>query len=576
MSRGADMVRCPRKRAYGLCFALAITAALVQTGAVALAHAAPASAALAGRVTSPTGAPMEGVIIGASLAGSTITLEVVSNQAGDYDFPASRLAPGRYRLEIRAIGYALAGPSEVTVHPGSMATANLSLRTATDIDDQMTNSDWLISMPGNLSQKDLLLNCTTCHTIERIVTSHFTAQDFKGVMQVMAGFANQASDLSPQRKLKLPQSIAANWGGGKTTLARFMASINASATGRLRYPLKNLPRPSGRGTDVIYTVYALPRPSIQPHDVVVDASGRVFFSEFGGDYLGQLDPRTGKVREYPIPTMRPQQPTGSLDLEFDEQGNLWVARMNQAGVVEFNYKTHKFKVYEVPKPYRTVTTQQPMVAPEHWEVDGKVWMSAESLPGLYRVDIRTGKWQRWLPYGVMKGGGGGEYAFGRPHSVYGVYSDKHNNAFFCDFSGQNIGEIDARTGKVTLYPTPTPQSRPRRGQLDAEGRLWFAEWRANKLGEFNTKTHKFKEWPIPVPYFAPYQVVRDKHGDLWAGGMSSDRIVRMNPKTGKVTVYLLPGSTNIRHMFVDDSGPRPVLWIGSNHGGAIIRMEPLD
>jgi virginiamycin B lyase len=563
-------------RRSGFCFTLALAAVLGLAGFLPVAQAAATRAAIAGRVTSPMGHPMEGVVVGATRAGSTITIDVVSNRAGEYDLPASRVGPGRYHLEIRAVGYALAGPSDVTVRRGSTTTANLSLRTVTDIDDQMTNSDWLISMPGDLQQKDLLLNCTTCHTIERIVTSHFTAQDFKGVMQVMAGFANQASDLEPQRKLKLPASIAAHWGGGKATLRKFMASINESRTGKLNYPLKTLPRPSGRGTDVIYTVYALPRPSIQPHDVVVDRSGRVWFSEFGDQYLGELDPGTGKVKEYPVPVSRPKEPKGDLDLEFDEQGNLWIARMNQGGVAEFNYETHKFKVYEVPKPFISVTTQQPMLAPEHWELDGEVWMNAESLPGLYGVNIRTGKWRRFLPYGVMKGGGGGEYAFGRPHSVYGVYSDSHNNAFFLDFSGENIGEIDARTGKITLFPTPTPHSRPRRGEMDAHDRLWFAEWRGNKIGEFDTRTHQFKEWPIPVPYFAPYQVVRDKHGDLWAGGMSSDRIVRLNPKTGKATVYLLPGSTNIRHMFVDDSGPRPVLWIGSNHGGAIIRMEPLD
>jgi virginiamycin B lyase len=564
------------ERYSGIRLALATAAALVLTGILPVAYAAAPRAALIGRIISPEGRPMEGVVVGASPAGSTITTEVVSNHAGEYDFPASRVGPGRYHLEIRAIGYALAGPADVSVGPETTTTANLSLRTVTAIADQMTNSDWLISMPGDRQQKDLLLNCTTCHTIERIVTSHFTAQDFKGVMEVMAGFANQASDLEPQRKLELPASIAAHWGGGKATLRSFMASINESKTGKLNYPLKTLPRPSGRGTDVVYTVYALPRPSIQPHDVVVDRAGRVWFSEFGDDYLGELDPRTGKVEEYPIPTERPEEPKGSLDLEFDEQGNLWIARMNQGGVAQFNYETHKFKVYEVPKPYISVTTQQPMVAPEHWEVNGEVWMSAESLPGLYGVNIRTGKWRRFLPYGVMKGGDGGEYAFGRPHSVYGVYSDSRNDAFFCDFSGESIGEIDARTGKITLFPTPTPHSRPRRGEMDAHDRLWFAEWRGNKFGEFDTRTHKFTEWPVPVPYFAPYQVVRDKQGDLWAGGMSSDRIVRLNPTTGKMTVYLLPGSTNIRHMFVDNSGAGPVLWIGSNHGGNIIRMEPLD
>lgn len=557
-------------------FALATAAALVLTGPLPMAHAAAPRAALAGEVTSPEGRPMEGVVIGATREGSTISTEVVSNHQGDYDFPASRMGPGRYQLRIRAIGYALAGPGAVTVREGSTTTANLSLRTVKDMDDQMTNADWLISTRGNRRQKDLLLNCTTCHTVERIVTSHFTAQDFGGVIQVMAGFANQASDLEPQRKLEIPQSIAAHWGEGKATLARFMASNDESVTGKLPYPLKTLPRPTGEGTDVIYTVYALPRPSIQPHDVVVDASGTVFFSEFGDDYLGELDPTTGKVKEYRIRTVRPKEPTGSLDLEFDGQGNLWVARMNQGGIAEFDKETGKFKVYQVAKPLLTVTTQDPMVAPEHRQVDGKVWMNAESIPGLYRVDIRTGKWQVWKPYGVMKGGGGGEYAFGRPHSVYGVYTDDRNNAWFCDFSGENIGEIDARSGKVTLFPTPTPHSRPRRGEMDAQGRLWFAEWLANKIGMFDTRTHKFKEWPVPVPFFAPYQVVRDRNGELWTGGMSSDRIVRLNPQTGKMTVYLLPDSTNIRRMFVDDSGPRPVLWIGNNHGASIIRMEPLD
>ena len=29
-------------------------------------------------------------------------------------------------------------------------------------------------------------------------------------------------------------------------------------------------------------------------------------------------------------------------------------------------------------------------------------------------------------------------------------------------------------------------------------------------------------------------------------------------------------------VFVDDAGARPVLWVGSNHGASIIKVEPLD
>ncbi|HET9116744.1 MAG TPA: carboxypeptidase regulatory-like domain-containing protein, partial [Pseudonocardiaceae bacterium] len=427
MIRVGRMIRSRSRSALAIAAALMLTAWLPAMGV----NAAASHSALSGRVTSPGGAPIEGVIVSAARLRSTITFSVVSDRTGHYDFAASRIGPGRYELAVRAVGYALSGPRQVTVRRGRTTTADLSLRSVADTDDQLTNADWLLSMPGNVQQKDLLLNCTTCHTLERIVTSRFTAQDFMGVMHQMSLFANQSFDLNPQMRLKMTKSQEGTWGTGKQTLAKFMASVNESASGKLDYPLKSLPRPSGAGTDVIYTTYALPQPSIQPHDVAVDRWGRVWFSDFGGDNLGELDPRTGKVTEYPFPTTRPKEPKGALDLEFDQQGNLWIARMNQGGVAEFNYKTHAFKVYEVPKPFRTLATQQPMVAPEHWEVDGKVWMSDESLPGVYRVNIRTGHWRRWLPYGTMKGGGGGEYAFGRPHSVYGIYADKHNNLFFC-------------------------------------------------------------------------------------------------------------------------------------------------
>jgi hypothetical protein len=40
--------------------------------------------------------------------------------------------------------------------------------------------------------------------------------------------------------------------------------------------------------------------------------------------------------------------------------------------------------------------------------------------------------------------------------------------------------------------------------------------------------------------------------------------------------YLLPRSTNIRRVFVDDRGAIPALWVGNNHGASIVKLEPLD
>src|ERR1700693_982435 len=68
---------------------------------------AQATDALTGIVTSAEEGVMEGVLVSAKKAGSTITLTVVSDKDGRYSFSASRLEPGSYALHIRAIGYDL-------------------------------------------------------------------------------------------------------------------------------------------------------------------------------------------------------------------------------------------------------------------------------------------------------------------------------------------------------------------------------------------------------------------------------------------------------------------------------------
>ena len=136
--------------------------------------------------------------------------------------------------------------------------------------------------------------------------------------------------------------------------------------------------------------------------------------------------------------------------------------------------------------------------------------------------------------------------------------------------------IDAKTGEVKIYETPTISSGPRRGKMDAEDRLWFGQYRGNRIAMFDTKTAQFKEWLVPTPWSGPYDVDIDKNGEAWTGSMLNDRIARLNTKSGDIVEYLLPRSTNVRRVFVENHGPRTTFWVGSNHGASIIKLEPLD
>ena len=540
--------------------ALALAFAGVHPG-TALAQG---SAALHGQVSSAEEGFMEGVVVSAKKAGSTVTTSVVSDAQGRFSFPSGKLGSGSFSLKIRATGYELDGPGLVEITLALPVAVELKLRKVRDITPQMTNAEWIASFPGTPDQKKFLYGCVGCHTLERVAKSKHDAAGFMQVMKRMATYANNSHVDRPQVRL-VARDPMRDFGPDSDKQAAYLATLNQSS-GAWSYPLKALPRAKGKGTRAVITEYDLPRRPLMPHDVIVDREGIVWLSQFDQQFLGRFDPRTLNYTEFAIPVQRPDYPKGTLDLEVDPEGNLWLSHMFQSGIVKFDKKTEKFQAFPLPPGVVNENSQQSMVGPQRWTVDRKVWLNDAGIPGMHRLDMATGKFETWTPYKDMKG----------PHSVYGIYADSKNNIFFMDFGGENVGRIEAATGKLTLFPTPTPRSRPRRGRMDDQDRVWFAEWRAEKIGMFDTRTEKFKEWNVPTPYTAPYDVVLDKNGKVWTAGMNTDRVLRMDLETGEFTEYPLPSQTNIRRVFVDNSSTPPAFWVGNNHHAAIVKVEPLE
>ncbi|MGA7070265.1 virginiamycin B lyase family protein [Bradyrhizobium sp.] len=527
-----------------------------------------AGPALSGTVTAGSEA-LEGVLVSARKSGSTITVTVVSGKAGRYSFPATKLEPGAYSLRIRAVGYDLDGPTEASVAADKTTTADLALRATKDLASQLTNAEWLASMPGTDAQKGQLLNCVGCHTLARPLNSKYTADEFLTmILPRMQGYVNQSMPSHPQ--LRHAERLKEERGDQRVQVYRgvadYLASVNLSSHPTWNFEFKTLPRPTGAATRVIYTEYDLPRETIEPHDVIVDVNGMVWFSSFGEQNLGRLDPRTGKLTEFAIPEHKPGFPTGLLGLRSDAEGNLWFGNMYQATIARFDPKTETFKFWPLEGEGNIDAAQINMVSPQSSGVDGKVWAQNNGFAGIHRLDVATGKLETFEPFKGMSG----------PHNVYDVIPDSKNNVYFTDFRQRHIGRLDAKTGQIDLYETPTPGSAPRRGSMDAQDRLWFGEYRGDRIGMFDTKKEEFREWQVPPKWSSPYDVVVDRNGQAWTGSMLSDQVTRLNPVTGETINYLLPRSTNIRRVFVDNSTTPVSFWVGNNHGASIVKVEPLE
>jgi virginiamycin B lyase len=261
----------------GLFRAVAAAFALVLVHAIGAPPAAAQDAALTGQVTSAEEGPMEGVIVSAKKDASNITISVISNAQGRYSFPAARLEPGAYKLAIRAVGYELDGAGAAEVTGGNAVTNDLKLRKTRNLSKQLTNTEWMMSVPGTDDDKLQLINCVSCHTVERIMKSTYNAEELVQVITRMNGYAQVSQPIKPQRRVD--QERASNPERFRKA-AEFLATVNLSSAPRWEYELKTLPRIKGRGTNVIITEYDLPRPTIEPHDVIV-ADGSVWYTNFG-------------------------------------------------------------------------------------------------------------------------------------------------------------------------------------------------------------------------------------------------------------------------------------------------------
>lgn len=527
--------------------------------------------ALAGAVTSRQEGPMEGVVVTARRDGANFSVSVVTDARGRYAFPRENLEPGRYGVRLRAVGYDADEPGPVTVKAGGASTFNLRLHPTANLSAQLTSLEWVMSMPGTPEQKNLLVrrtvNCAFCHSLERVVRTRYTAEQWIPVIQRMGTYnpdftgllRHQVNAPATGGEAPAPAPVTAQ----TKELASYLATVNLSTASIWGYALQTLPRPKGRATRVVVTVYDLPRRDSVVHDMDVDAQGNAWFGNTGWDFLGKLDPKTATFSEYAAPNFLPRQPPaiqGVADVQVDAGDNVWAA-VRGPRLGRFDTRTLTWTFFDLPGGKVAVN----FIAPFAGRDAGVVW--ATETANAYRVNTRTGVVDAFPMYTNAPPGS---------HLTYAIDMDSKNNAYFEDFGSSNIGRIDNATGAVTLIPTPTPNAFPRRGSMDAQDRLWFSEFLADKIGRLDTATGRIDEFPVPRLYISPYFVRPDSRGDIWSSSLGSDRLLRMNPATGEFAEYLMPVYYDARKVVLDRSSRTTTLWLPNKNSSQLIRVQPLD
>ena len=142
--------------------------------------------------------------------------------------------------------------------------------------------------------------------------------------------------------------------------------------------------------------------------------------------------------------LRPDQPKGSLDLELDPDGNLWVGMSYQGGASKIDRKTKQVTAYPLNKEWQDLTTQTNMVTPTHMNVDGKVWMTDTATRNLYRLDIKTGKWENIGVANRRRAASRSAATASRP--------TRTTTSTCWSSATPRIGRLDAKTNVAKIWP----------------------------------------------------------------------------------------------------------------------------
>jgi len=339
--------------------------------------------------------------------------------------------------------------------------------------------------------------CNTCHPLTARVGSGYDAKGWRTVMRMMTnhGVAIQKNDLGPMTQYLI-----------KT------------------YPVKGRPNAvTVKGPlKVSMKIWQAHTPGSRPHDPLAARDGSLWYTGQMANVLGRVDPKTGKVKEYPLKTAH----SGPHGLVEDKDGNIWYTGNTGNLVGKLDPKSGTVTEYptgEAKDPHTLVFDQA-----------GILWFTAQNANRIGRLDPKTGEIKLLTPPTPKS----------RP---YGMAVNSKGTVFVVQFGTNSVAAVDPATLQVREYKLPDPGARPRRIAITSDDMVWYTDYNRGHLGRLDPASGKVSEWASPSGQkSAPYGISAIKDV-IWYSESEAmpNTVVRFDPKTEKFQSWAIPGGGNI-------------------------------
>src|SRR5467141_3737827 len=414
------------------------------------------------------------------VAPNGVRTTVYTNEDGHYEFP--KMQAGAYTLRIptprefkpyRMDSVEINGATKLDDIVLERVSPTDALPATPEIETQLSGAELLWNVPGTGEEKALFQkNCSACHSWQQVFRNRYDERSWNLIVDRMTHYSGTS--------LVIRIKGTSSTGGGSNSVSRQdgtsddEANILTKWLARVRGPeakdgpLRVFPRPRGEATRVVITEYQLPQELLALHDVQGDSKGNMWFSSHKTQTVGQLDPRTGIVKEYTIP--------------LTPDGFVWDSRDNNVRKID----------PETGKVLQRYPLQVSFSYDSLISNDGNYW-GGGGLPAwgntVERLDLRTGEW--------LKQNTGAHMATAKRGGF-----DPYGNPWFGGGDGALV-ELNAKTGHIDEYwpPTaPSPLTDFYEAMPDKNGEVWAGVLHGRQMVRLDPKTGRWIVYEMPEPF----------------------------------------------------------------------------
>jgi len=231
----------------------------------------------------------------------------------------------------------------------------------------------------------------------------------------------------------------------------------------------------------------------------------------------------------------------TIFLDIDHDGKIWFTDTPNSKIGNFDPKTEKFEIIEIP----SLTDTSPYSIPIALKVDfdNNIWIAVVDTDMLLVYNQNSKEFEQFLRVPTSESG---------PSALL---LDDNGNMWFAEALSGKIGVVDSKTFEITEFTPDTPLDEPFALLFDKSGSLWIAEHIGPVITKFDPVLETFDHVKAPNPESLPFGMAIDKYDNIWFGQHVIDELGVYDPYNDQLIEVSIPTPESFTQFIAaDDKG----------------------